>query len=77
MSIRIIPRLDIKGPNLVKGIQLVNKFDGEFPKKHFQTFLDYCDIDKDYFDEVIDSWRSPHLWKKNDKNEWELIHKLS
>ena len=60
-----------------EGIQLVNKFDGEFPKKHFQTFLDYCDIDKDYFDEVIDSWRSPHLWKKNDKNEWELIHKLS
>ena len=60
-----------------EGIQLVNKFDGEFHKKHFQTFLDYCDIDKDYFDEVIDSWRSPHLWKKNDKNEWELIHKLS
>tara|TARA_A100001015_G_C14996396_1_gene716401 strand:+ start:3 stop:1166 length:1164 start_codon:yes stop_codon:yes gene_type:complete len=60
-----------------EGIQLVNKFDGEFPKKHFQTFLDYCDIDKDYFDEVIDSWRSPHLWRKNDKNEWELIHRLS
>lgn len=60
-----------------EGIQLVNKFDGEFPKKNFQTFLDYCDIDKDYFDEVIDSWRSPHLWRKNDKNEWELIHRLS
>ncbi len=60
-----------------EGIQLVNKFDGEFPDKHFQTFLDYCDIDKDYFNEVIDSWRSPHLWRKNDKNDWELIHKLS
>jgi N-acetyl sugar amidotransferase len=60
-----------------EGIQLVNKFDGEFPKKYFQTFLDYCDIDKDYFDEVIDSWRSPHLWRKNDKNEWELIHRLN
>ena len=42
-------------------------------KKTLSDFLDYCDIDKDYFDEVIDSWRSPHLWK-NDKNEWELIH---
>jgi N-acetyl sugar amidotransferase len=60
-----------------EGIQLVNKFDGEFPKKYFQTFLDYCDIDKDYFDEVIDSWRSPQLWRKNDKNEWELIHRLN
>ena len=35
MNIRIIPRLDIKGPNLIKGIQLVNKFDVEFPEKHF------------------------------------------
>jgi N-acetyl sugar amidotransferase len=58
-----------------EGVQLVNKFDGEFPEKHFQTFLDYCDIDKEYFDKVIDSWRSPHIWKKNDKDEWELIHK--
>ena len=37
---------------------------GEFPEKHFQTFLDYCEIDNDYFDKVIDSWRSPHLCKK-------------
>ena len=60
-----------------EGIQLVRKFDGEFPEKNFQTFLEYCGIDKEYFDKIIDSWRSAHLWRKNDKNEWELIHKLN
>lgn len=59
-----------------EGVQLVKKFDGEFPKKYFETFLEYCDIDKEYFDKVIDSWRSPHIWKKNNNDEWELIHKL-
>lgn len=57
-----------------EGIALVNKFDGEFPKKYFKTFLDYCDINEDYFWEVINSWRSPHLWEKID-NEWVLKHK--
>ena len=58
-----------------EGIQLVKKFDGEFPEKYFQTFLKYCDISEEYFWEVIDSWRSPHLWEKiGDK--WNLKHKI-
>ena len=55
-----------------EGILLVNKFDGEFPKKYFETFLEYCDINKEYFNDVIDSWRSPHLWEKNINGEWNL-----
>ena len=30
------------------------------------------DISEDEFHQVIDSWRSPHIWHKNEKNEWEL-----
>ena len=55
-----------------EGVQLVTKFDCEFPEKYFKLFLEYCDIDEDYFFQVIDSWRSPHLWEKDDKNEWKL-----
>ncbi|WP_064429679.1 N-acetyl sugar amidotransferase [Vibrio bivalvicida] len=54
-----------------EGVALVNRYDGEFPTKHFQTFLDYCDITEEEFHEVIDSWRSDHLWEKVDV-EWKL-----
>jgi len=51
-----------------EGINLVKRFDGEFPKENFNLFLEYCDISEKYFEEIIDSWRSPHLWiKKNGK----------
>ena len=54
-----------------EGISLVKKYDGEFPKKYFRETLDYLQITEDEFWDVIDSWRSPHIWKKNN-NEWEL-----
>ncbi|MBX9853819.1 MAG: N-acetyl sugar amidotransferase [Cytophagaceae bacterium] len=59
-----------------EGVALVEKFDGEFPAKYFQTFLEYCDITEEYFWEVINSWRSEHLWKKVE-GEWKLRHKIS
>ncbi|MCJ8166421.1 N-acetyl sugar amidotransferase [Pontibacter sp. E15-1] len=59
-----------------EGVALVNRFDGEFPKKYFQTFLEYCDITEDYFWEVVDSWRSLHLWEKVE-GEWKLKQKVS
>jgi len=57
-----------------EGVALVNKFDGEFPKKYFETFLEYCDISEEYFWETINSWRSPHLWGKDEEGEWRLKH---
>ena len=54
-----------------EGIALVKRFDGEFPNIHFETFLKYCDITEDYYHEVIDSWRSMHLWDKKYGN-WQL-----
>ena len=59
-----------------EGVALVRKYDGEFPKKHFNTFLEYCDITEDHFNEVIDSWRSPHLWEK-DGGGWKLKYQVS
>jgi N-acetyl sugar amidotransferase len=59
-----------------EAVYLVNKYDGEFPKKNFDTFLKFCNTDKKTFDKIIDSWRSNHIWKKN-KNKWELRKTVS
>lgn len=58
-----------------EGVALVKKFDGEFPQKNFNAFLEYCDITEEYFWEVVNSWRSPHLWEKNN-GEWKLKYKV-
>lgn len=54
-----------------EAVALVRRYDGEFPKKHFQTFLEYIDITEDTFWAVADSWRSDHIWKKSG-NDWQL-----
>ncbi len=59
-----------------EGVKLVRQYDGEFPKRYFKDFLDYCNITEEYFWEVIDSWRSPHLWEKIG-GEWKLKYQLS
>lgn len=55
------------------GVTLVKKFDGEFPDRYFEEIMKYLDIDPDYFrNELTDQFRSPHLWGKNDRGDWQL-----
>ena len=54
-----------------EGINLVKKYDTEFPKKYFEFFLKYVDITEDDFWKYIDQFRSNKIWKK-EKNEWAL-----
>jgi len=56
-----------------EGVVLANKYDGEFPRRHFEFFLDYIGIDEDRYWEIVDRNRSPHLWRKSG-NEWILRH---
>jgi N-acetyl sugar amidotransferase len=56
-----------------EGAALVKRYDGEFPKKHFDVFLEYAGITREEFDEVIDSWRSDHLWERG-ADGWQLKH---
>ena len=56
-----------------EAVYLVKKYDGEFPKKYYQIFLKYCKLNNQKFEKIIDSWRSPHIWKKNN-GKWELRH---
>lgn len=60
-----------------EAVALVKKFDGEFPDRYFGETMDYLDINPEYFKkELTDRFRSPHLWKKNSVNNWELKHKV-
>jgi hypothetical protein len=58
-----------------EAIGLVKKFDHEFPKKYFDDFLKYIDIDEELFFKTIDNFRSPHLWEKMGK-DWNLKQKI-
>jgi N-acetyl sugar amidotransferase len=54
-----------------EAVSLIKRYDGEFPKKYYQEFLEYCDISEEEFHDVIESWRSEHIWTF-ENNEWKL-----
>ena len=59
-----------------EGVNLVKKYDGEFPKKYFSEILNYINLSKEKFWERINLARSEHLWEyKNEK--WKLKHIVS
>jgi len=59
-----------------EAIHLVNKFDGEFPQKYLKEFCEYINISEKEFFEIVDEFRSPHLWKKEDM-QWKLRHRVN
>jgi N-acetyl sugar amidotransferase len=51
-----------------EAILLMEKYDGEFPKKYFKEFLEYINISEEKYWDIIDGARPSHLWeKKNGK----------
>lgn len=59
-----------------EGKTLVRKFDGEFPDKYFDEIMAYLEITPEYFHELCDKFRSPHLWAKVN-GEWKLRHTVN
>ena len=58
-----------------EGVALVHRYDGEFPKKYFNEFLEYIDIGEHQFWETVNSFRSPHIWG-TEGNEPKLRHQV-
>lgn len=58
-----------------EGIALVKRYDGEFPKLNLDTLLEYCDINEDTLWDVINSWRSDHIWEAKG-NDWVLRYPI-
>lgn len=60
-----------------EGQALVNRFDGEFPDRYFDEIMEYIDMKPEYFHELCDKFRSPHLWGKDENNKWKLRHNVA
>jgi len=56
-----------------EGVALVKRYDHEFPTRYYKEFLEFCSITDAEVHEVIDSWRSDHIWK-HEAGEWKLRH---
>ena len=56
-----------------EGVNLVRKYDQEFPHKYFDVFLEYINISEELFHATLDKFRSPHLWYQ-ENGEWKLRH---
>ncbi len=54
-----------------EAVALVKRFDGEFPNKYFQDFLTYTELTESRFWEIVETFRSPHLWAKSG-SDWKL-----
>jgi N-acetyl sugar amidotransferase len=60
-----------------EGQALVNRFDGEFPDRYFDEIMEYIDMKPEYFHELCDKFRSPHLWGKDENGNWKLRHNVA
>lgn len=58
-----------------EAVALVRRYDTEIPEKYLDEMLEYMDVTRERFWEVIDAARSPHLWKKT-SNGWVLRHQV-
>lgn len=56
-----------------EAIEIIRKYDHEFPKKYFNDFLKYIGINKKLYFNTIDKFRAKNLWKF-ENNKWKLKH---
>lgn len=59
-----------------EGVNLVRKYDTEFPSRYYENFLEYVSITGNQFQETIDQFRSPHIWI-NEGGNWRLRKTVS
>lgn len=59
-----------------EGVALVNRFDGEFPDRYFDDIMEHLEMKPEYFHELCDRFRSPHLWKQ-EGGEWKLRYNVA
>jgi N-acetyl sugar amidotransferase len=62
--------------NIDEGKKLIKKYDGEFPDLYFDEVMKYLDIEPEYFKHILNKFRSPHLWKLDNK-KWKLRHTVN
>jgi N-acetyl sugar amidotransferase len=59
--------------NKDEAIALMKRYEGEYPARYEEEFLEYISMSRDEFLSLCDRFRSPHLWKI-EGGEWRLRH---
>lgn len=54
-----------------EGVDLIHQYDGEFPSRYLDIFLEYMKMDENQLNKIFDKFRREIIWKK-DNNEWKL-----
>jgi N-acetyl sugar amidotransferase len=69
---------EIRNKHLTReeGVALVKRFDGEFPDRYFDDVMNYIEMNPQQFYDLCDKFRSPHLWGKDENNNWALRHNI-
>jgi len=57
----------------IEGLELVRKYDAEFPKTYHDEHLEYLGLDEATFSEIIDKHRDMEIWEDKG-NAWSLRH---
>lgn len=58
-----------------EGIRLCKKFEGEYPKRYINDCFKFMGLSIQEANQIIDKFRSPHLWKKS-RNGWRRLQEL-
>jgi N-acetyl sugar amidotransferase len=62
-----------------EGVDLVHKYDDEFPSLYLKEFLDYAELDMNSLNDIFDKFRRKIVWKK-ENDRWilrEQVQKLN
>ncbi len=60
-----------------EAVNLVNKYDHEFPREYFEKFLQYLDINEEKFWEISNRYRNKKIWSYDSKSSsWNLNIKV-
>jgi N-acetyl sugar amidotransferase len=58
-----------------EAISLCKKYEGEIPKRYFNECIEYMGLTEDQAWDIIDKFRSPHLWEKQ-QDKWNRLQDL-
>jgi N-acetyl sugar amidotransferase len=54
-----------------EAVEIAHKYDGEFPEEFLGDMLDYLNMDRVEFTEIVDRHRNPEIWMLDDET-WKL-----
>jgi N-acetyl sugar amidotransferase len=68
--------IDIRNKRLTReeGKELVKKFDGKYPHKSIEAFIEYSGMSKAEIDEIIDSYTNPIIFAQNESGLFKRDH---